>query len=205
MSKPILLLGAGGHAKVVLDALVGAGYEVAGWCGPGAPVTWRGLAAMGDDDRAWADQPNAYELALGMGQLGVRKRLCARFSARGFALPAIVHTAAYVAHPLGLADGSQVMAGAVVQPDVRLGAGCIVNTGARVDHDVRIGAFCHLAPGSVLCGDVRVGDTVIVGAGATVLPGVALGDGACVAGGAVVVADVEPGATVMGIPARPKP
>lgn len=204
MNASVLLLGAGGHAKVVLDALTSAGYQVAGWCGPGEPAAWRGLAAMGDDDQPWSDQPHAHGLVLGMGDLEVRKRLADRFSGRGFTFPAIAHTAAYVADPRDLADASQVMAGAVVQPDVRLGRGSIVNTGARLDHDCRIGAFAHLGPGSVLCGDVRIGDGVLVGAGATVLPGITIGDGACVAGGAVVIADVAQGTTVLGNPARPK-
>jgi sugar O-acyltransferase (sialic acid O-acetyltransferase NeuD family) len=202
MTTPVLLLGSGGHAKVVLDALIAAGHDVTGWCGPGPRVVWRGLNPMGDDDQPWADQPARYALALGMGDLALRRRLFDRLSARGFAFPAIAHPAAYLAEPSVLGDGSQVMAGAVVQPDVQVGTGSIVNTGARVDHDTRIGSFSHLGPGSVLCGDVDVGDTVLLGAGATVLPGVSIGAGACVAGGAVVTGDVARGTTVMGIPAR---
>jgi sugar O-acyltransferase (sialic acid O-acetyltransferase NeuD family) len=204
MSTPVLLLGSGGHAKVVLDSLRASGHTVAGWCGPGAPVAWRGLSSMGDDDAAWTEQPASYALALGMGDLALRRRLYDRLAARGFAFPAIQHPAAYLAEPSAMGDGSQIMAGTVVQPDVHLGTGSIVNTGARVDHDTRIGAFSHLGPASVLCGEVCVGDDVLVGAGATVLPGVSIGTGACVAGGAVVTGDVARGTTVMGIPARPR-
>jgi UDP-perosamine 4-acetyltransferase len=202
MSRPVILLGNGGHAKVVLDALRSSGRDLAGWAGPGARETWLGLPCLGDDAAAWTQAPERYALAFGFGDNARRHRLFDRFARVGFAFPALCHAAAYRAPDTGCADGAQIMAGAVVQPGCRIGTVAIVNTGARVDHDCEVGAFAHIAPGATLCGGVKVGDGALVGAGATVVPGVRIGADAVVAAGAVVTADVPAGAMVRGVPAR---
>jgi len=201
-ARPIVLLGTGGHAKVVLDALLALGRTVAGWAGPGSADPWRGLPCLGDDDGSWSRQPDRYGAAIGLGGIAARKRLQSRLEALGFVCPAIVHPRATLTADCVVEDGAQVMAGAVVQPDTALGRGAIVNTGAKVDHDGRLGAFCHVAPGATLCGGVTLGNAVLIGAGATVLPGITVGDGATVGAGATVIRDVPAGVTVTGMPAR---
>lgn len=200
--RPFVLLGNGGHAKVVFSVLESLGLAVVGWAGPGRAAPWRGLPPLGPDDGTWTDHPDRYAIAVGIGDAATRERIQIGLSAKGLRCPPLCHARASIAQGCVLEPGVQVMAGAVVQPDAALGDGVVVNTGALVDHDARVGAFSHIAPGAVLCGGVTIGRRVLIGAGATVTPGITVGDGATVAAGAVVIRDVPPDQTVVGTPAR---
>lgn len=200
---PLVLIGAGGHAKVVLALARALGREVVGVCDPAlaraGTTRWRGVPVLGDDAALAAWSPTQVELANGIGQLPqgapVRQRVHEQFTQQGFVFPALVHPAACVDPSATLEAGAQVMAGAVLQADVSVGTSTIINTGARIDHDCRIGRHAHIAPGAVLCGGVQVGERVFLAASCTVLPLVKVGDGALVAAGAVLARSIEAGGT----------
>jgi UDP-perosamine 4-acetyltransferase len=208
MSKPVVMLGHGGHARVVLDVLQLTGRQVAGILTPDleAGCIWQGVSVLGGDD--WLDSAaashHAYALGVGLvpGRVGWRPCLFRGLRERGLEMPALIHPGAIVAQDVLVREGVQIMAGAIVQPGARLGADVLVNTGARIDHDCAIGAHAHIGPGAILCGEVSVGEGVFVGAGATLIPGVRIGAGAQVAAGAVVVRDIPPG--MRHIPGRPQ-
>ncbi|MBW3593757.1 MAG: NeuD/PglB/VioB family sugar acetyltransferase [Actinobacteria bacterium] len=208
---PILGLGAGTHAKSVLEALHSAGI-------------WEPVAVVDDDpDRAgqellgvpivFGEKAVARLRASGVchGFVGVggvrdpdpRRRVFERLRESGIEIPPIVHAAATVSKWARLGAGAQILAAAVVNADATIGEGAIVNTGAIVEHDCRVGAHAHVAPGARLAGLVEVGAGAHVGLGAVVIEGKRIGAGAFVAAGAVVVGDVEDGARVAGVPARP--
>lgn len=204
---PLVILGAGGHARVLL-ALAGAlGLSVTGCVTPVPPdsawpetVPW-----LGDDTVLPTLDPTGVVLANGLGSVGDPTRRIAAFrqaQALGFRFPALIHPSAVLAGAVGLADGVQIMAGAVVQTGTVIGENTLLNTGVVVDHDGQIGAHCHLAPRSVLSGGVRVGDAAHVGTGAVVIQGITIGAGAMVAAGAVVTGPVAAGQRVAGVPAR---
>lgn len=204
--RPVYLLAAGGHAAVVLDALLAAGVRVEGILDParrpGEQVF--GVPVLGDDAWLAARDPATLLLANGAGQVpraDVRERLFEGFKARGFGFVPVRHPSAVVGREAQLAEGSQVMAGAVVQCRARIGRNAVVNTRASVDHDCVVGDHAFVGPGATLCGDVRVGAGAFVGSGAVVLPGVAVGARAIVGGGALVARDVPDGAIVTGVPA----
>ncbi|QTN24267.1 NeuD/PglB/VioB family sugar acetyltransferase [Rhizobacter sp. AJA081-3] len=193
---PAILLGAGGHAKVVLALAQLLGWQVVGVSDPAIAaqglLNWRGLPVL-DDQRLAGMAPGSVELLNGVGQTtggGVRQRLFDAFTLRGFRFPALVHPAAIVDPSARVADGVQVMAGAVIQADTQIGANSIVNTRAGIDHDATLGAHVHVAPGATLCGSVQLGDGAFVGAGATVVQGVRLGRGAFLAAGALLARDL---------------
>jgi UDP-perosamine 4-acetyltransferase len=200
---PVLVLGAGGHARPVIEALLAAGFGIAGLLddAPGGPVLGHprlGPMAMLD---GLAGQGLAAAVAIGNNAL--RAGLGARCRALGFDTPPVLHPAALLSPSACLSPGVQVMARAVIGPEAVLGAFALVNTGAIVEHQCELGEAAHLGPGAVLCGGVRVGARALVAAGAVVRPGIAVGEDATVAPGAAVAAEVPAGARVGGVPARP--
>ena len=201
-----ILIGGGGHARVLLDIARRLGHRVVGYAAPTPAAADPGLPYLGDDDALARslDAASAFAiLALGKTHPGDhRLRVMASLARAGFRFPAIVAPSATVHADVVLSDGVVVLDGAVVATGTRLGRGCIVNTRASVDHDVRLGNDVHVAPGATLCGAVQVGDDCLIGAGATLIPEVRLVGGITVGAGAVVVRDLlEPG-TYVGAPAR---
>ncbi len=198
--EQLTIVGAGGHAKVVLATARAAGFTDVALVDDdparhGSEVL--GVPVGGASAAALADAGAAAVLAIGDNE--VRARL-----GSGAACPfaTVVHPGAMVHATVDLGDGTVVFAGAVIQPDARLGRHCIVNTSASIDHDCVLGEAVHIAPGTRLGGDVTLEDAVFLGVGAVVAPGVRIGAGTVVGAGASVVRDLPPGITAVGVPAR---
>jgi sugar O-acyltransferase (sialic acid O-acetyltransferase NeuD family) len=206
---PIVGLGAGGHAKSVLEAIRSAGrFEVAALVDDdparagaqllGTPVF--GPAAL---ERLRAEGvAHAFAGIGGVGTSSARRQVFERLVSAGFELPAIVHASAVVSPWARLGRGAQVLAGAIVNAEAEIGDAVIVNTGVIVEHECRLGAHAHLAPGVRLAGLVTVEDGAHVGIGAAVIERVRIGRDALVGAGSVVLRDVPDGARVAGVPAR---
>ncbi|EHM09236.1 sugar O-acyltransferase, sialic acid O-acetyltransferase NeuD family [Thermanaerovibrio velox DSM 12556] len=202
----LIMLGAGGHASVLLDLLSRLGHSVHGVVTPELKVgdSWEGVPVLGDDSSLERVSAHGVGLINGLGanpSCDARNRLYSRFKRLGFYFPPLVHPMAVLPQNLELPQGCQIMAGAVVQKGVVLGENSVINTRASVDHHCVIGDGAFVSPGAVLCGGVLVGRGAFIGAGAVVLPNLSVGEGALVAAGAVVVRNVSPGARVMGVPA----
>ena len=209
MAGRAIMLGAGGHARVVLHLAQALGYEVFGVCDPTLPAgeTWLGIPALGADEAILEHAPGDVVLLNGLGAAPggvIRMRLDRDWSARGYRFPALVHPFSHVAPDAHLEAGVQVMAGAIVQSGARIGRGSIVNTRASVDHDCRIGAGTHIAPGATLCGNVDIGSGCHIGAGSVVIEGIQIGDGACLGAGGILVRHLNAGETALG-PGAAKP
>lgn len=196
VGRPVIVVGGGGHARVVIEALRCAGATIVGVVDPQAAVARGlpgGIAYLGGEEalRDWA--PARVRLANGIGAVGrptARMTAFERLAAAGYQFATVVHPSAVVATDVGLGPGAQIMAGAVLQPGCVIGAGAIVNTRAAIDHDCVIGRHCHVAPGAVLSGAVRVGDRSFVGAGATVIQGIEIGSDVVVAAGTTVFKNI---------------
>lgn len=204
-NRPLILLGAGGHARVVTALLRAADYPLIGVCDPALVSSgvshWEGLDVLGSDEALERFAPDRVALVMGLGQLAVgilRKQLYVLWRKRGYQFPALVHPTAWVAPGVELGEGVQVMAGAIIQPGCVIGENSIINTQACVDHDCRIGSHVHVAPGSTLCGAVTVHADVFIGAGATVIQGVHIGEGAVVGAGVTLVRDLKSATTIIG-------
>jgi sugar O-acyltransferase (sialic acid O-acetyltransferase NeuD family) len=199
--KSLVVIGAGGHATVVLSTVLDAGFCVAALLDDdpakhGATVL--GLTVA--DARRWTPDRGALAV-IAVGDNRARQALAERFGHVRWARA--VHPTAYIHPSVVISPGTVVFAGAVVQPRATLGAHCIVNTGVTVDHDCAIGDFAHLAPGVHLAGGVRVGQGTLLGVGCCAVPGVSIGSWVTLGAGAVVVRDLDDGVTAVGLPARP--
>ncbi|MCB1174171.1 MAG: acetyltransferase [Leptospiraceae bacterium] len=207
--KRAVLIGAGGHAGVVLGAIRSTGkLDVAGILDSNPDLQdcrVHGVPVLGGDDKLAELNPGEFLIVNCIGSTGsmrVRTHVHERIRKHGFELATVVHAAASIADTATIQAGAQVMMGALIQIGANIGVNTIINTGAIVDHDCSIGDHCHIAPGAVLSGSVHIEDGVHVGTGASIIQGVRIGTGATVAAGAVVIRDVGSGARVGGVPAR---
>jgi UDP-perosamine 4-acetyltransferase len=208
-SRGILVIGAGGHAKVLLDILRLQGRTVKGVTALETArrgTTFCGVPVLGGDEVLRDFSPEQIELVNAIGTVGQPARRIKAFEngkAAGFSFATVVHPSAVIAAGVELGEGAQILAGVILQPGSSVDMNTIINTRASVDHDCRIGAHSHIAPGAILCGEVIVGDASLVGAGATVLQGIRIGSDCIVAAGALLRANLPDGMVVGGVPARP--
>jgi|ERR1051326_353121 UDP-perosamine 4-acetyltransferase len=206
MALPIIILGGGGHAKVVIDALLQQAREILGFCSleqNARPLL--GLKCLGGDEIVLAFGADRVRLANGIGAAGTiqsRRSIYELFASQGYIFEKVLHPSAITASDVHLDAGVQIMAGAVVQPGTRIGSNSIVNTNASVDHDCWLGNHVHIAPGATLCGNVKVGNEAFIGAGATVIQGKSIGARSVIGAGAVVIEDIPADVTVVGVPAK---
>ena len=207
---PIVGLGAGAHAKSLVEAISSRGeFEVIAMVedDPGrAGTELLGIPVEGPEGLLRARAEGVMHAFAGIGGVessSARTRAFARLRAEGFELPPVIHATAVVSSWARIGPGCHILAGAVVNADAELGENTIVNTGAVVEHDCRIGGDVHIGPGALIAGKVRIGQGALVGIGGVVIQKVAIGAGALIAAGAVVVDDVPAGARVAGVPARP--
>jgi UDP-perosamine 4-acetyltransferase len=205
LELPVIVIGGGGHAKVLVSTLLLCGRSILGFVdlNPTAPPLL-GIKCFGSDAAVSLHVPSDVQLVNGVGSTGStarRQDVYERFTREGYCFATVKHPSAIIAPEAQIEDGVQVMAGAVVQAGCRLGANVIVNTGAQVDHDCIIGSHAHVAPGVTICGAVDVGAGAHIGAGATLIQGIRIGAGSVVGAGALVIRDVPQGAKVIGVPA----
>lgn len=207
MPRQHFVLGAGGHGRVVLDAMLATGVSVAGVLDPAMTVgdLIFGVPVLGGDE--FLDQLAAPDVLLlnGVGanpSVRERMKLFEDLTARGFSFEGVRHPSTVVGRECKLDVSSQIMARTVLQNRVRIGSNAVINTGASIDHDCVIGAHAFVSPGVVLSGSVSVGERAFLGAGAVVLPGIRIGAGAVVGAGSLVRKDVSAGWIVSGNPAK---
>ena len=200
--RGFVVVGAGGHAKVVIATIEASGGEV--------------LTVLDDDPAKRGGillghriegpvasvllRPDA-SVVLAIGSNRARFVMASQFEVEW---ASVVHPSAIVHPSVILGPGSVVFAGAILQPDVHVGRHVIVNTGATIDHDCWVGDFAHIAPRAALAGGVCVGEGAFMGIASSAIPGVQVGAWAQVGAGGVVIKSIQPSVTAVGMPARPQ-
>lgn len=210
-ATPLILLGAGGHARVLIETLhLTDDYAVSGLLDPRTDLHGTqilGVPILGDDSELASLYRQGIRhalIALGsVGKATPRAQIFARVEAAGFTCINLVHPRASVSPSATLGAGTVVLNGAIVGAGATLGANVIVNTAAVIEHDCVVGDHTHIATRACLTGGVTVGANAHIGANAVIRQGISIGAGAVVGAGSAVVRDVEPGITVVGVPARP--
>ena len=204
----LLMVGGGGHARVLQELLTEAGHELAGYVAlSDAGLLLEGALQRYTDEQVLALNPEEFLLINGIGSSGdlsLRALVFEKFKAAGFNFLQLVARTAHVSDSAAVTEGVQVMHMAVVHTDAKIDDNTIVNTGAIVEHHNVIGAHCHIAIGAVLAGNVTVGNLTHIGANATVLQGVTIGSNCIIGAGAVVLNDVPDDHFAVGVPAVSK-
>ena len=193
--KKMVLYGAGGHAKVILDILEAQGKTVGSVVDDNPNLT----EFMGK--KVIHEVNDASPIIVSIGINGIRRKVVEKL-APTTVFETAIHPSAIVSSHATIAEGTVVMQGAIVQSCVQVGKHSIINTGASVDHDCVLGDFVHVSPHATLCGNVSVGEGTWIGAGAVVIPGIRIGKNCIIGAGSVVVKDLPDGVKAYGNPCR---
>lgn len=209
MIKPLIFLGAGGHAKVLFDLVTLLRFEVVGICDPNFDAEkmefWRDIQILNESEVLQSTSSRSVDFVNAVGQIGLstnRANLYRRFKDAGYTFPTLIHPYASVSPFARLSEGVQIMAGAVVQADCVIGENTVINTRVSVDHDCAIGRNVHIAPGVIVSGSAEIGDDSFLGAGSVVIQNIKIGSSCVVGSGAVVIRDFLGPGKLLGVPAK---
>jgi sugar O-acyltransferase (sialic acid O-acetyltransferase NeuD family) len=196
----LVVIGAGGHAKVVVDTALAAGWDIVGFVDDRPDARLFNFENLGAVDSFQA--PRDAKAVVAIGSNKIRQRIAEQLSAT-LNWATLIHPRAVVSSFATLQAGTVVFAGAVIQTDTMVGQHCIINSSASIDHDCTIADFCHVAPNAVLTGNVTLEVGAFIGAGSVVIPGRRIGEWTTLGAGAVSVQDLDSDGVFVGIPARP--
>ena len=208
MNRPVIVIGAGGHASVLIASLKVLRRELIGITEADTNKisgSISGIPIIGNDETIMQYKPDSIELVIGIGSVSStqkRKDIYEKFKNNGYSFSSVIHPTATVMDDVRLGEAVQIMAGAVVQTGCAIGDNVIINTGALIDHDCIICNHTHVSPGAVLSGDVQIGEMAHIGTSATIIQGIKIGEGSTIGAGAVVIKDIPANVMVAGVPAR---
>jgi sugar O-acyltransferase (sialic acid O-acetyltransferase NeuD family) len=163
-----------------------------------------GISVLGNDDKILDYSPQDVLLVNGLGSVkntAARRKLYDTWKAKGYGFATIIHPRAILAPDLKLAEGVQVLAGAIVNTGTQIGENSI-NTGSILEHDCTVGSHVHIAPGSRIAGNVTIGNGSHIGIGSTIIQNLTIGENCLIAAGAVVVTSCQDNLVMMGVPAK---
>lgn len=208
MSKQIIVIGAGDHAKVVINTLKLIGADILGLTDKDTALHGTdvlGYPVLGGDEVLADKKKENVDLVLGIGSTApgeIRQRVFGQLINAGYSFATCIHPSAVIAPDVVCGAGTQIMAGVIVNPGTEIGINTILNTRASIDHDCKIGDHVHIAPGVVLAGTVSIGNQSHIGVGASIIQNIKVGNAAMVAAGATVIRDVAASTRVGGTPAQ---
>ena len=205
MANKLAIVGAGGHAKVVLDAalLMNRWHDIV-FLDDAAQGELLGYPILGNSHLLGTRLlPSEYDVVIAIGNNVIRAQHLQRAEQLGFALPTILHPTATLSRFAQLQQGSVVFAHAVVNASAQVGKGAIINTAATIDHDCILGDYVHISPAAHLGGNTRVGDYSWLGIGCSTRHGSTIGSHCLIGAGATVIQAIANHTTAIGTPAQP--
>jgi sugar O-acyltransferase (sialic acid O-acetyltransferase NeuD family) len=193
MNKAFTVIGAGGHAKVVIEVIEEMGGKIKEVIDSNTAIT----SLLG---YPVIQKPNPdAQLIIAIGNNSLRKKIAEQ---PGTIFGTVVHPKTNLSKRCSIAEGTVVMAGVTVNADTTIGKHCIINTNASVDHDCRIGDFVHISPNASLAGNVTVGEGSHIGIGSSMIQGITIGKWAVIGAGAAIIRNVPDYAVVVGVPGK---
>lgn len=201
-TKPILILGSGGHSKVLIEILELQKIDIIGIIDPNRTTgeVYQGVPVVAKDIQVNEFDPSKISIVNGIGSIpGNDNRWLEsqRFRSKGFSFQSVIHPSAILSSELKLGDGVQIMAGCILQSHVSIGEDVIINSGSVIDHDCIIGDQSHIAPGVTLSGGVKVGAKAHLGTGTVVIQNISIGNNVVIGAGSVIFKDVPDGLTLI--------
>lgn len=197
----IYIIGAGGHAKVIIAALMEKGLICKGIYDDNKLLWGRKILDTPIVGAVSELKDSSTDSAIiAIGNNNVRKKIGEKFT--NIKWLSLIHPHAWVHKSVKIGEGTVVFAGAIIQPDTVIGRHSIINTSASVDHDCLIGDFCHIAPGSHIAGGVEIENEVFIGIASAVLPLVKITANTLIGAGTTVTKNIEAPGTYIGTPAK---
>ena len=199
MCKEIIVIGSGGHAKVVIDCIRCAGDKIRGILDDemAAGTQLLGIPVLGNVD-SYVNYPDC-RFIIAIGDNAVRKSIAAKLNVQWYTA---IHPSAVVSEFATVGEGSMILPNAVINSCAEVGKHCIINTSSVVEHDNVIGDFAHISPKAALAGHVTVGELTQVGIGASVRQNTTICSGCLIGAGAAVVKDITEAGVYAGVPAK---
>jgi len=200
----IVLIGYSGHAYVIIDVLMKSKIYILGYMEPDEKsLNPCGLSYLGDESRAYKYLNLAdTRFFICVGENLLRNKIYNILTQQLFLTINVIHPNSDIGFGLQIGEGNVIMAGAVIQPLVKIGNCSIINTSCVIEHECVIGNFVHIAPGAVLTGNVKIGDNSLIGANSVVRQGVKIGNNVTIGAGCVILRDVPDGVTYVGNPGK---
>ncbi len=202
--KGVIVVGAGGHAKVVIEILTANGISVSYCIGSSKdPKTCCGVPVLvGDEQLSTLKQKGYSKIIIAIGDNLLRKKLADQVKLLGYELINAISSFAIVSDSITLGKGIAIMAGVIINAETKIGDLAIINTGSTIDHDCQIGEAAHIAPQCALTGNIQVGNFSFLGVGCKVIPGVKIGDKTIIGAGSLVLNDIPAGSKAYGVPTK---
>lgn len=199
MKNKLVIIGASGHGKVILDIALKNKYEVIGFLDDNTSlVSLEGYPVLGPVSTA-SEFSTEIQFIVGIGSNYIREKID---SVHRLNWVTLIHPSAVIGTGVEIEKGTVVMANAVINPFTRIGRHCIINTMSVVEHDNVIADYVHVSPQSVLAGTVSVGKRTQIGIGASVRNNIMITEDCVVGAGAVVIKNLNEKGTYIGVPAR---
>jgi len=206
--KKIVLLGAGGHCKVIIDIIRSKDdYEIIGITSKDKSESKiYDLPIIGNDDLLKQCFDSGVEYAFialgGLLDRKIRNKLFSKLKGLGFEIPTLIHATAIVSPHASIGEGTCVMPGVIINSGVVIGENCIINSGAVIEHDCIIGNNTHISPRAAIAGGVKIGNDTHLGIGSTVIQSLTIGCNVTIGAGAVVIDNIKSDVVAVGIPAK---
>ena len=207
MNKNVIIMGAGGHSKVIADIIVKSQDNVLGFLDDNIPINTviikeKKLKVLGkiEDSIKIKEQNNDIEFVIGIGNNKTRKDIAENYPDLNYYTA--IHPSSQIALDVKIEDGTVIMANACINTSTTIGKHCIINTGAIIEHDNIIEDYVHISPNATLCGTVKIGELTHIGAGSTIKNNTKICSNCIIGAGAVVVKNIEEEGTYVGVPVK---
>lgn len=205
IQNDILVVGAGGHSRVIIDTLKALKLDVVGIIDinySGTKEFIFGIEIIGGLDQLVKFEPFKTQIVLAIGDNSKREKLFNELLLEGYLLPSLIHPTAKISNEVKLGRGVFVNTGVIINAGCKIGDNVLINTGAILDHETTVGSNCHIAPGVKVAGRVIIGNNTFIGIGAVVKDNISIANNAIIGAGTVIISNVESNATYVGVAAR---